>query len=115
MKAGYVSTVDSGNLAGALIAVSEGLRQLGRAPATHAGPEVGRGRLEALAQRAAAYADGRIDWLDGVTVQYDDWWFNVRPSNTEPLLRLVCEARTAAQLEARMAELIARIGHPVDH
>ncbi|MCB9378597.1 MAG: phosphomannomutase/phosphoglucomutase [Holophagales bacterium] len=63
----------------------------------------------------AAYADGRIDWLDGITVQYDDWWFNVRPSNTEPLLRLVCEARTPEMLEAKMAELVGRIGEPVDH
>ena len=63
----------------------------------------------------AAYGDGRIDWLDGITVEYDDWWFNVRPSNTEPLLRLVCEARTAGLLAAKMGELVARIGHPVDH
>ena len=68
-----------------------------------------------MKELAAAYSDGRVDWLDGVTVQYDDWWFNVRPSNTEPLLRLVCEARTAAQLALRMAELVARIGPPVDH
>ena len=63
----------------------------------------------------AVYADGEIDWLDGITVQYADWWFNVRPSNTEPLLRLVVEARTPAELERRFAELVARIGHPVDH
>ena len=63
----------------------------------------------------AAYGDGRIDWLDGITVEYDDWWFNVRPSNTEPLLRLVCEARTPEMLAAKMGELVARIGHPVDH
>jgi len=63
----------------------------------------------------AAFADGEIDWLDGITVQYPDWWFNVRPSNTEPLLRLVCEAKTAAELERRMAELVGRIGTPVHH
>jgi len=63
----------------------------------------------------AAYAGGRIDWLDGITVEFDDWWFNVRPSNTEPLLRLVCEARTPELLESRMAELVERIGEPVDH
>jgi cyclic beta-1,2-glucan synthetase len=54
----YVSTVDSGNLAGALIAVSEGLRRLGREPAAQAGPGAPPARLEALAQRAAAFADG---------------------------------------------------------
>lgn len=63
----------------------------------------------------SAYADGRIDWLDGITVQYDDWWFNVRPSNTEPLLRLVCEASSADDLARRMAELVGRIGEPVHH
>ena len=54
----YVSTVDSGNLAGALIAVSEGLRRLGREPGTQAGPEGASERLEGLAQRAAAFAYG---------------------------------------------------------
>ena len=39
-------------------------------------------------------ADGRQDRLDGLTVEFDDWWCNVRPSNTEPLLRLNVEART---------------------
>ncbi len=43
---------------------------------------------------AAALADGRQDRLDGLTVEFDDWWCNVRASNTEPLLRLNVEART---------------------
>ncbi len=64
---------------------------------------------------AAAYPDAAIDWMDGVTVQYPDWWFNVRPSNTEPLLRLVVEARSQADLDRRFAELVGQIGHPVDH
>ncbi len=51
-------------------------------------------------QIAAALVDGRQDRLDGLTVEYPDWWFNVRPSNTEPLLRL--------NVEATMAELLAR-------
>jgi cyclic beta-1,2-glucan synthetase len=54
----YISTVDSGNLAGALMAVSEGLRQLAREPGQGAGSEAASGRLEGLAQRAAAFADG---------------------------------------------------------
>ncbi|WP_248353653.1 GH36-type glycosyl hydrolase domain-containing protein [Anaeromyxobacter oryzae] len=55
----YVSTVDSGNLAGALIAVSEGLRRLGRDPAPReAGPSDACERLESLSRRAAAFADG---------------------------------------------------------
>jgi len=72
-------------------------------------------KLGTMKRLEADYSDGKVDWLDGITVEYDDWWFNVRASNTEPLLRLVCEARTPEMLEARMAELIGKIGHPVDH
>jgi phosphomannomutase len=72
-------------------------------------------KLGTMKRLEADYADGRIDWLDGITVDYDDWWFNVRASNTEPLLRLVCEARTAPMLERRMAELTSKIGTPVHH
>ena len=68
-----------------------------------------------MRELAEVYSAGEIDWLDGITVNFPDWWFNVRPSNTEPLLRLVVEARTPADLERRFAELVARIGHPVDH
>jgi phosphomannomutase len=64
------------------------------------------GTIEELARR---YADGRQDRLDGLTVEYDDWWFNVRASNTEPLLRLNVEARTEAVLEERTRELLAKI------
>jgi phosphomannomutase len=62
-----------------------------------------------LKELAEAYADGKIDWLDGLTVDYPDWWFNARPSNTEPLLRLNVEATTAELGEAKTAELLARI------
>ena len=58
---------------------------------------------------AAATGDGRQDRLDGLTVEYDDWWCNVRASNTEPLLRLNVEARDDATLRDatdRMLELI---------
>ena len=41
---------------------------------------------------AERYSDGEVSWLDGVSVDYDDWHFNVRPSNTEPLLRLNLES-----------------------
>ena len=61
---------------------------------------------------AEAYADGDIDYLDGITVQYRDWWFNVRPSNTEPLLRRVLEARTRELMEAKKAELLGHLGSP---
>ncbi len=51
------------------------------------------------------YADGKQDFLDGVTAEYEDWWFNVRPSNTEPLLRLTIEANTEEILELKKKEL----------
>ncbi|MDX1632183.1 MAG: phosphomannomutase/phosphoglucomutase, partial [Thermoanaerobaculia bacterium] len=69
-----------------------------------------RGKMEELAER---YSDAEIDWLDGVTVQYPDWWFNVRPSNTEPYLRMVCEAEDDEALEERIQELVDQIGEPV--
>ena len=45
-----------------------------------------------MAELEERYADARISHLDGVSVDYDDWHFNVRPSNTEPLLRLCLES-----------------------
>jgi phosphomannomutase len=65
-----------------------------------------RGRIE---QIAAALSDGRQDRLDGLTVEFDDWWCNVRPSNTEPLLRLNVEARTPELLEDKTAEVLELI------
>ncbi len=62
-----------------------------------------------LAQIKAAYADGNVFELDGVSVEYADWWFNVRCSNTEPLVRLNVEAKTRAQMERKRDELLARI------
>jgi phosphomannomutase len=58
---------------------------------------------------ADAFGDGRQDRLDGLTVEFDDWWFNVRPSNTEPLLRLNVEARTAPLLDEKTANVLALI------
>jgi len=49
------------------------------------------GKIEEL---AGMFADATLDRLDGLTIEYEDWWCNVRPSNTEPLLRLNVEART---------------------
>lgn len=51
------------------------------------------------------YADGEQDELDGLTVQFDSWWFNARPSNTEPLLRVTVEADTPELLSEKQAEL----------
>lgn len=62
--------------------------------------------LETLRSR---YRDGRQHELDGLKVEYKDWWFNVRPSNTEPLLRLNLEAETADLLRGKKEELLAII------
>lgn len=53
----------------------------------------------ALKELAASFQDGEADWLDGLTVSYPHGWFNVRPSNTEPLLRLNAEASSKAELD----------------
>lgn len=55
------------------------------------------------------YADGEITKLDGISVDYEDWHFNVRASNTEPLLRLNLEAFDQASMESRRDELLALI------
>jgi phosphomannomutase len=55
------------------------------------------------------YRDGRITRLDGISVDYDDWHFNVRPSNTEPLLRLNLEAYSQGEMERRRDEVLGVI------
>ncbi len=57
----------------------------------------------------AHFADAEIDHLDGVTIQYPDWWLNVRPSNTEPLLRLNVEGDTRELMESHRDEALAII------
>ena len=59
---------------------------------------------------AATYADAEQDRLDGLTVDLGDWWFNLRPSNTEPLLRLNLEAPTAEDVARHVAEVQAVMG-----
>jgi hypothetical protein len=66
--------------------------------------------MDELAKR---YRSGQVDWLDGVTVGYKDWWFNCRPSNTEPLLRLIVEAKTGELLREKLAEIEGVLGPPV--
>lgn len=65
-----------------------------------------------IAELKRVFADGRQDELDGVTVEYPDWWFNVRKSNTEPLLRLNLEAKTPALLADGKARLLPLLGKP---
>ena len=67
-------------------------------------------KMDELARR---YGDGQVDHLDGVTVMYKDWWFNCRPSNTEPLLRLNVEAKSKGLLDEKLSEIETRLGEPV--
>ncbi|MGH3787645.1 MAG: phosphomannomutase/phosphoglucomutase [Pseudonocardiaceae bacterium] len=69
-----------------------------------------RGRMEAVRQRFAARDGVQLDELDGLTVRFPDGsWFNLRPSNTEPLLRLNVEARDTAAVEALRDEVLALV------
>jgi phosphomannomutase len=64
-------------------------------------------RMHAIADR---HGDGELSWLDGVSVDYDDWHFNVRPSNTEPLLRLNLESLVSREhMAERRDEVLALI------
>jgi phosphomannomutase len=63
-------------------------------------------KLQEIKER---YSDGRISHLDGISVDYDDWHFNVRPSNTEPLLRLNLEATSEELMERKRDEVLALI------
>jgi phosphomannomutase len=65
------------------------------------------GKMRELAER---HADGEVSWLDGVSVDYADWHFNVRPSNTEPLLRLNLESLVSKEdMERKRDEVLALI------
>jgi len=59
---------------------------------------------------ATAFASEQEDRLDGLTVDLGDWWFNLRPSNTEPLIRLNLEAGDAAACEAHTAQVLEFVG-----
>jgi phosphomannomutase len=63
----------------------------------------------ALERLAKAFADGHSYFLDGISIKYADWHFNVRKSNTEPLLRLSLEAKTAEGLKANLERVRAVI------
>jgi phosphomannomutase len=65
--------------------------------------------IEAIKEKYSAYSEFEIDELDGLTASTSTWWFNVRASNTEPLLRLNVEADTAANMAAHRDELLALI------
>ncbi len=65
--------------------------------------------IEVIERVAAAFADAGQDRLDGLTVDCGRWWFNLRPSNTEPLLRLNLEAPDRNECEQRVVDVLALI------
>jgi phosphomannomutase len=66
-------------------------------------------QIQKMKQVEQHFPDGKTDHLDGLTVEFKDWWFNLRPSNTEPLIRLNIEASTPQLLEQKKRELIKLI------
>ena len=87
------------------------LRRYAKSPEINFVVEDKAGAIRRLAER---YADAEIDTLDGITLRYPTWWANVRPSNTEPYLRLVLEADTPEEQERRRRELEGILGHPAE-
>ena len=75
----------------------------------HQAAEHGRRCRPSSTRSRAKYADGTQYELDGISVEYPDWHFNVRPSNTEPLLRLNLEATTPEMMAAKRDEVLALI------
>jgi len=69
----------------------------------------------AMERLVEAFPAAETDRLDGVTVDLGDWWCNVRPSNTEPLLRLNLEAATDEEVVSRVGDIEPLLGTRVDH
>jgi phosphomannomutase len=67
-----------------------------------------QGKLHALEEHFSKVAQS-VDHLDGITIDFGDWWFNVRPSNTEPLLRLNVEANSRELMDQKRDEVLAFI------
>jgi phosphomannomutase len=65
-----------------------------------------------IRELAEHYKKAAIDYLDGITIDFGDWWFNVRKSNTEPLLRLNLEANSQALTDQKFNELKKVLGEP---
>ncbi len=69
----------------------------------------------AMAELEEAYPDAQVDDLDGVTLDMGVWWCNVRPSNTEPLLRLNLEAADRDMVQQMVKEVSRHLGKRVAH
>jgi len=110
----FITLVHVLNIVGeASVPISELVRPLRR---YHQSGEINfkvENKQEKMDGLARKYSDAKIDYLDGVTIQYKNWWLNCRPSNTEPLLRLNVEAKTKDLLDEKLAELEEQIGTPV--
>jgi len=65
-----------------------------------------------IAELARRFPEGEQDFLDGITVRFDTWWFNVRKSNTEPILRLNLEGRTPEAMQKGLDRLHDVLGEP---
>lgn len=115
-------TADDG--IGAFVALLDILAQDSRPLSEHLAPlrryfasgEISRavGDAKQVERLLAAVADAHPDalersWMDGLLVRYEDWWFSLRPSNTEPLLRLNLEARTERRMREEQGRLLAQI------
>jgi phosphomannomutase len=68
-----------------------------------------KAKIEEITNKYAASAKD-VSKLDGVRIEFADWWFNLRASNTEPLLRLNLEAKSAEDMQRHKEELAALIG-----
>jgi phosphomannomutase len=66
-----------------------------------------------IRELADTYKKGQVDYLDGITIDLGNWWFNVRKSNTEPLLRLNLEAESSQLLAEKLKELQRWLGEPL--
>jgi phosphomannomutase len=89
--------------------LSDLVKPLDRYPSTGEINLVVRDPAAVFAVLAARYRDAELDRLDGLTATYPDWWFNIRRSHTEPVVRLNIEADTRSLLDEKEREVLAAI------
>ncbi len=89
--------------------LSELVKPLDRYPSTGEINLAVRDPAAVLAVLEALYRDADLDHLDGLTVGYPDWWFNIRRSHTEPVVRLNLEAESKSLMDEKVQEVLAAI------